>query len=321
MTNEGSSGNPLGASFDAVEYGRGQFSALAYVSATSARDVHILRFRRAFEKAGMTRVFRYSLRVLNLMREVQELRGGYWFPTPLRVVPIAGQAIIVGSTPTRELQRHFAGVTRAGYARVLSRWYATAVPAQGLDDWLGLDTQDTIAWSELQITNALENLGPTISSGRIQFFSVQSAQTRFGSTATPLWMDDPRFSLVGRHGVILCRERMAPERFRYFLGQMKGGRLIVECSPPKDLLRLKFGFAALADKPCPVVVSSRKDKSVILLPASIPLPRPERQLLLALCTRDSSFPGKAYRVGSEAFTQLIVPRLQRLGCDVRLTDA
>lgn len=321
MTNEWTSGNPLGTSFDAVEYGRGQFSALAYVSATSAQDVHVLRLRRAFERAGMTRFFRYSLRVLSLMREVQELRGGYWFPTPLRVVPIAGQAIIVGSTSTRELQRHFSGVTRVGYARILPQLDATALPTQDLDDWLGLDIQDTVAWSELQITNASENLGPTISSSSIQFFSIRSAQTRFGTTTTPVWMDNPRSSLVGRQGVILCRECVASGRFRYFLGRMRGDRLIAECSAPKDVFRFQFGLAALADKPCTVVVSSCEDRPGITLPASIPLPRPERQLVLALCTPYWDLSRKKYRVGREAFTQLIVPRLQRLGCDVRWTGA
>lgn len=317
ISTEGASGNPLGASFDAIEYGRGQLAALAYLSATAAREVHVLRLRSSFARAGMMHNLRYSLGVLNLMREAQDLGGGYWFPTPLRIVPIDGQAILVGPVPTHELQRHFSSVMRAGYARILPQWDGTALPSQGLDDWLGLDTQDTVTWSELQIANAQASLGPTISSGNVQFFCVRTARSLFGSTTTLAWADDPRSSLA-RQGVILCRERVAPERFRYFWGRVEGVRLIAEGSAPKDVIRLQFGLAALAGKPCTVVVSSREGESVIHLSPWIP--RPERQLVLALCTRDFSFPGKAYRVCSEAFTQLIVSRLQRLGCEVRLTD-
>lgn len=318
ITNKGASGNPLGASFDAIEYGRGQLAALAYLSATAAREVHVLRLRNSFERAGMVHKLRYSLGVLNLMREAQELGGGYWFPTPLRIVPIDGQAILVGPVPTHELQRHFSGVTRAGYARILPQWGGTALPRQDLDDWLGLDTQDTVAWSELQIANAQASLGPTISSGTVQFFCVRTARSRFGSTTTIAWTNDPRSSLAGRQGVVLCRERVASESFRYFIGRVERARLTAEGSDPKDVIRLQFGLAALAGEPCTVVVSSRESESVIHLPPWIP--RPERQLVFALCTRDFSFPGKAYRVRSETFTQLIVSKLKRLGCEVRLTD-
>jgi hypothetical protein len=318
ITDEGTSGIPFGASFDAIEYGRGQLAALAYLSTTAAREVHVLRLRSSFARAGMVHKLRFSLRVLNLMREAQELGGGYWFPTSLRVVPIDGQAILVGPVPTHELQRHFSGVTRAGYARIIPQWNGTDLPSQDLDDWLGLDTQDTVAWSELQIANAQASMGPTISSGTVQFFCVQTARSRLGNTRKLAWSADPRSSIVGKQGVVLCRVRVAPESFRYFFGRVEKGRMTAEGSDPKDVIRLQFGLAALAGEPCTVLVSSRESGAVIHLPPWIP--RPERQLVFALCTRDFSFPGKAYRVRSETFTQLIVSRLKRLGCEVRLTN-
>lgn len=318
ITNKGASGNPLGASFDPVEYGRGQLAALAYLSATAAREVHVLRLRNSFERAGMVHKLRYSLWVLNLMREAQELGGGYWFPTPLRIVPIDGQAILVGSVPTHELQRHFNDVARAGYARILPQWNGITLPSQNLDDWLGLDTQDTVAWSELQIASAQASLRPTISPSNVQFFCVRTARSQFGSMTALAWTDDPRSSLAGKQGIILCRERVASESFRYFFGRVEKARLTAEGPAPKDVIRLQFGLAALAGVPCTVIVSSRESEAVVHLPPSIP--RPERQLVFALCVRDSTFPGKAYRVRSETFIHLIAPRLQRLGCEVRLSN-
>ncbi|MHB8348581.1 MAG: hypothetical protein ACYDHM_15830, partial [Acidiferrobacterales bacterium] len=265
INNKGTSGNPFDASFDAVEYGRGQVAAMAYLSATAAREVHILRLRNAFARAGVLHKLRYSLGVLNLMREVQELGGGYWFPTPLRIVPIGGQAILVGPVPTHELQRHFNDVTRAGYARILSQWDGTALPSQDLDDWLGFDHQDTVAWSELQITNAQANLGPTISSGTVQFFCARTRRSLFGNTTALAWTNDPRSSLAWRKGLILCREQIASAGFRYFLGRFENARLTAEGSVPKDVIRLQFGLAALAGEPCTVVVSTRENESIIHL--------------------------------------------------------
>lgn len=315
---EGASGTRSGTPIDVVEYGRGQVSALTYLSATSAREVHILRLRKAFERAGIVHKLRYSLSVLSLMREAQELGGGYWFPTPLRVVAIDGQAILVGPAPTHELQRHFRGVTRAGYARVLPLPKPLGLPNQKLDDWLGLRVRDSIAWSEAQIAEAQRSMSPAISSGNIQFFSVEPARAPFGSTTRPVWTNDPRSFLLQYQGMVLYRERVADQRFRYSLGRVEGARLTAEGPGLKDSARLQVGLAALAGKPFTVAVTKHDGESVFHIPTN--LPRPERQLMLALGAHDVSLPGKAYRVCTDALS-LIIERLQRLGYVVRSTHA
>jgi hypothetical protein len=192
------------------------------------------------------------------------------------------------------------------------------LPNQELDDWLGLDVRDSVVWSEARIADDRAGMGPTISSGNVQFFTVRTARAPSGSTTYPVWTDDLG-SPLAYQGVILCRERVATERFRYFLGRVEGTRLTAEGPVPRDLARLQFGFAALAGKPFTVAVASHDGESVFHMPAN--LPRPERQLTLALGVRDVSLPGKAYRVRSDAFVPLIVERLRRLGCVVRSTRA
>ena len=171
-----SDGSPI-SSLDAVEYGRGQLAASSFFSTASAREVHVLRLRHAFECAGIANQLRYALVVINLMREAQELRGGYWFPTPLRVVPIDGQAILVGISPTRELQRHFRCAARVGYARILPHDDTQALPHQDLDNWLGLKVKDSVIWSETQVENARASMGPTIPSGNVQFFTTSTKRS------------------------------------------------------------------------------------------------------------------------------------------------
>lgn len=313
-TSETSSGNPPGGPSDAVEYARGQLSAMAYLSATATREVHILRLRNSFDRAGIVHKLRYSLWVLDLMREAQELRGGYWFPTPLRAVPLDGKAILVGSAPTRELQRHFSGVARAGYARVLAQSDARGLPIQELDDWLGLHVQDSIAWSEAQIAEAQRGLGPTISPGNIQFFSVRTSRSTCGYITIPEWTDSP-MSPMKLKGMFLCRERLGHYSFRYFFGKVEGQSIVAESSTPLDVARLCSGFAALMGRPITVTIHSRNAESIIKIPGN--LPRPERQLILALGARDMSLQGKAYRVRNDIFVSLIAARLKHLGCEVR----
>lgn len=308
-----------GPSIDPLEYCRGQLAALSYVSATAAREIHVLRLRNSFERAGIGSKLRYSLWALNLMREAQELGGGYWFPTPLRVVPIDEQGILVGAIPTRELQRHFQGVARAGYARVSNRADVQSLPEQALDDWLKLEVRDTVAWSEAQVAGAQAGMGPTIAAASIQFFTVGTTRSPFGAATKPVWTDDARSSLPGPQGVVLCRERVAPERYRYFLGRVEGRRLTAEGPTPWDVTRLQFGLAALAGTPLTVNIVSRHSEFVFRFSATVP--RPEYQLTLALGVRDFTLPGKAYRVSNETFSRAIASRLRDLGCEVRSTGA
>ena len=259
----------------------------------------------------------YVFRVLDLMREVQHLGNGYWFPTPLRAVPIDGQIILVGPAPTRELQRHFPGVMRAGYARVLPQPGVHALPNQSLDDWLELEVQDTVTWSESQIAKAQAGMGPTITSGNLQFFSIGVTPSLFGKTPYPVWTDNPCASLIGQQNIVLCRERIAAQQYRYFLGRLKEGRLVTEAPAPSDLTRFQFGFTALQGNPFMVTLIAHNDGFTLHLPAK--LPRPERQLILALGFRDGSLSRKAYHVPSDIFIPSIIARLRRLGCEVRST--
>jgi hypothetical protein len=280
-----------------------------------------LRLRSSFEHAGIAHKLRYALNVLSLMREVQELGDGYWFPTPLRLVPIEKHAILLAPVPTHELRRHFHDVTRAGYARVLPQLDTQDLPIQELDEWAGANVRDSVTWSNGQIANALMSMGPTISSGNVQFFSVRTTRLPFGAIRNPIWADDSRFSLCVRQDVVLCRERVGRAYFRHFLGLVKSGRLVAEAPVPDDITRLQFGLSALAGQPITIRVDFWEGQSVFHVPGGLLLPRSERRLLYALGVRDYSLPDKAYRVCGETFVSIIHARLRSLGCEVRTSSA
>lgn len=301
-------------SIDPIEYARGYVAALSYVSATSAREVHVLRLRSTFERAGIAHKLRYALRVLDLMREVQRLEGGYWFPTPLRAVPVGEQAVLVAPSPTPELRRHFRGVTRAGYARTLRYSDAEALPTEELNDWLRLDVQDSVAWSEVQIANARAGMGPTIVSGNVEFFSLFGPRSAQEIAIRPAWTKDAR--LCAQHkGVVLCRDRVQGTYLRHFLAQVEGGKVVGEGPTPHDLARMQYGLAGLVGKPVTIPMTMGEGEAMFDVPFR--LPRAERQLVLALGVLESSFPGKVYRVRGANFISVVRDTLRRLGCEVR----
>jgi len=307
--------NPPGTIIDAIEYCRGQLSAMAFVSPSTAREVNSKRINIAFERAGIAHKLRYALWVLDFMREVQKLGDGYWFPTPLRIVPIEDQIIVVGPTSTSELQRHFPSVKRAGYARVLARRDIHGLPTQHLDNWLGLQVPDSVAWCEAYFADAKIKLVPTISPENIQFFNVRTAHSTYGDIAIPEWIDVPQPSMQFKE-IFLCRERLGRDSFRYFLGKVEGKNLLSELPIPYEVVaRLCCSFAARMGKPITVTVALCNEDFIIYTPSN--LPQSERQLILALGVRDRMLKGMAFRVCDDKFVSLIEAKLKNLGCEVR----
>lgn len=294
---------------DSIEYCRGQLSAMAYVSPSTAREVHIQKLQHSFERAGIIDKLLYSVRVLNLMREVQKLGNGYWFPTPMRIIPIDDEmGIIVGPASTGELQHHFGSVTRAGYARVLLLSDARDLPIQKLDDWLGLNVEDTIAWTKDKLLEAYSNLKETILPEKVQYFGVRTIRSNLGNITIPVWTDTTQSSLQSK-GMMLCRER-----HRYFFVKTEG-RVFESYVDTSVVGRLCFGLAALIGTPITVTIERSDSVSIFHTPRN--LPRSERQLILALGTRDMSLPGMAYRVSDDSYVSLIEAMLRNIGCEVR----
>lgn len=300
---------------DPVEFARGHLVASAYLSSTSAREVHVQRLHSAFDRAGIAGKLRFALRVLLLMREAEDLGHGYWFPTPMRAVDSDELTILVSASPTGELMRHFPSISRIGYARVISRVDADGLPRQALDQWLGDSPRSTAAWASSELHCARLALGPTSSNGNLQFFGVVASGPRQLPTYSPHWTHDPAKAIVQADGIVLCRERLSVVAFRHFVGRLDGVRLVAESNRKVDANRLQFGLAALARRNISVSAKRSTDGDVYFMPAQ--LPRPERRLLFALGQRSKCFPGKAYRVSAGAASSLLSARLTSLGTNVR----
>lgn len=302
--------------WDPIEYCRGQISALSFVTKTMARDVHILSIRKAFERAGKTQSLRYALAILDLMREIQDLGHGYWYPTPLRYVPLDDLALLIGISPTRELQRHFAGIRRAGYARVGATAEFSKIPHQDLADWMSAP-KNTAAWAELELTKARATIGPTLTSSAVELFGVSRRAACGRSVLMQSWHPARMDGNIAWKGLVLCREAL-PGYYRHFLGVLDGHRVVGEAPLPSDLSRIKFGLARLAESPITVVV--RRGSGTRTLHVFGELPRAERRLFLALGVRQASSIGKAYSFREEDYLTCVDDALTSLGVELRVSN-
>lgn len=310
-----STSNWPGAMRDPVEYGRGQIAALGYVSSNQAREIHILRLRNAFDRAGIGQTLRYVLNVLTLMREVEELKGGNWALTPPRFVPLAKGSMIIAPIPTDELSRHFAGIHRAGYARVLTEGAEIDLPRQSLDDWAGLEISDTKNWARSELRRSANEMTVTIEPQNVEFLYLRHNAGSFGTHTTPGWASDARVAAIAEDRTALCRSRLAKNYFRYFMGRLERGKVVSESPAPSDISRLQHGIAALTGRPITVLLD--EDVRGCLVRIFSVLPRPERRVLFGLAPRCDSGFGKSYQPCTREHLKVITEMLQRLGCEIR----
>jgi len=107
---------------DSLEFARGALCAASFVATNAASETRVATLHNLFERAGLAATMADALETMQFLREAEPLGGGYWIPTPVRTVDLGSdRCLLVGPQPTSELQRHFAGVRRAGAGRVMDR--------------------------------------------------------------------------------------------------------------------------------------------------------------------------------------------------------
>jgi hypothetical protein len=301
------------ASIDAIEFGRGHLSALAWVNTNAAREVHVLKLRKAFDRAGIAPKLRFALGALASMQEVQSLPSGYWLVAPVRRVDLNDLSIVVSAAPLSELKRHFPSARQAGYARLAQGSELEALPRQAREQWMRKPPLEALNWLQAALTTAKQLMGAT-TTGEVEFFAVV-AKGGFGNIAG--WTPSPHLR-CDVDGVVLCRERIAGRR-RYFLGTCIRGRVVTEAPIPEDLARLCIAMAAATDRKLTVVCASAAEHSAFHIPFW--LPRAEHQLMLALTKRQSAQMTKTYHLSENSLKQLLVQALQHMGCGLRQRHA
>ena len=270
---------------------------------------------------------------LHELRDVAHVGGGYWLPTPTRMVALrAGDearaapvdALVVGGASTRALRLswHHA-VELRGISRVLgsgeipppvredsTRW-------QRLEDWLGVPPVSLERWTADVLDRAAQRLAA--SSPDLVDFEVYSPEPT-GTRLQILRWQPVRALLRVPDSLALCRSgggRLSVGR-RYWLGTVRAapsgyGADREADLRPEDVRRLQYGLDLRAHAPTRARVSYETDWVTITLENA--LPGEERRLLLAFGTDVSAEPGRfplRYQLTRDT-AGVVLEMLSRLG--------
>lgn len=222
---------------------------------------------------------------------------GFYLPVPMRQVEMPGGGILlIGSLPTRALQRHLGPgytVHTAGFARVVDAGRGnpkiTSLPVQPFRQWLGFDGADLQGWTEGLLRDARTRLKPA--AGDIGAFEIYLPEFAPRDAQYFRWKSSEQWAKwAALHGgtprrLYLCRMRHK-QADRYWLGRLQAegeGALCSEESSvePAQVRRLQYGLDQLAS----LQVSARieaKHGAVTEVVLNSWLPPEERRLFTAL---------------------------------------
>ena len=92
-----------------IEILRAALCALTYRTPHQFEPVYVGRIKSCCERFGLSEDVKQYLEILRLLREYEDLGGGYWAPTPQRLVRLPGCQLVIAPNTTTELQRWHPG--------------------------------------------------------------------------------------------------------------------------------------------------------------------------------------------------------------------
>lgn len=304
---------PVVPALDPLEFARGALCAATFMAADAARETHVAKLHSLFERAGLAPSMEVALGTMQFLREAEPLGGGYWTAAPVRAVELAPDCyLLVGPQPTSELQRHFAGLRRAGAGRVMNRASTAALPRQSQAAWRGSDGSDARAWTQSAINSAMKQLAPSVVADNLQVFAVRQAG---GRRREPVWVSAGNSPPCEWRGVGLFRARTGATRYRYFLGKHEAGTEFLEGPAVLDAARVQCGLAALQSQPLTTTITAISGTTSISLPVAPP--RSVRRLLVALCEADPRSFGRVWTCCVPAYVPVLLEALQELSCETK----
>lgn len=296
---------------DSLEILRSALSSLAYITATQMRPVHIhrllwytARFDPQIAAVGL-------LENLEHVREAQRLSGGYWLPTPTRLVRLAEAKLIVSTAPTSELVRRWGAtaILRAGVSRFTDA-AISGVSEESLEAWLGAPA-DTKAWTAALLAEARRTLLPAdLEEDDLEVL------LRTDARSPPAWRRwRSVLPEIADDSLVLCRSAPGAAVGQMFLARVGHGRLTHQ-SPVRAChrRRIRWGMnLLLGHRIRPQVQDNGATVHFDLLRA---LPAEEARLVCALGHIEPLHAGGARIHVPRRFKATVQDILGRLGLDL-----
>ncbi|QGT82215.1 hypothetical protein [Pseudomonas coronafaciens] len=217
-----------------------------------------------------------GFKLLKLFREAESLPGGYWIPTPFRIIEIGESLVFVGILPTALgflTQR-----PSEGLCRILTPEAAKEFPREDLRSWMGgvsgNPKSEVVDFSESHRVRAR----PINHQDDIEYLSFnRMATVSAANSGQSAWSRRP--VTVVDNEIALCRQWKFGF-YRYFSSDIRSGRNISEAVINQPVSRLLYALAHQAGSP--IAFSVRYGTESVALRATEKLPAEEYRLALLL---------------------------------------
>lgn len=258
-----------------LEFVRGSLCSLSSRDNASFEAVHVSRIQRLFERLGAPGLHRVGLRLLELLREAEPLFGGYWLPTPYRVIEIERELVFIGAIPNAH---GFLGEARSeGLCRLLAQDIADRFPRQSLESWMGGTSPDPLTVvAEFKAKHALV-AAKTSNLSEVQYLSIAPSRA----------MGYPRFQWGDRAIAVLPVEQIAicrqssRGRIRYFSATLRREKLAAEAPIDIAVQRLLFAIARHVGAPVKTLIRPGQRGTEIAVDERLPIEEFRLSLLLS----------------------------------------
>ena len=245
---------------------------------------------------------RFTLNLLDDIRDVASLGNGYWLPTPVRFIKPQEeqpkQILVIGALSTRKLQNILnPRIELKGLVRVIKsdlipdEIYQDHTQWQSFGNWLGNPPEDLCKWTSQYIERCQQSHHP--SGSEVRNFDIYLPQHQHGNLQYYRWHPSTEIHSLP-DGFYLCRSRASSRYFGprgYWLGTVKeeNGQLQMEAEsliPAQDVRRLQYGFDLMYDRPTTVALEYFRGKTIFSFQNL--LPQEESRFFLALTTNVST---------------------------------
>lgn len=282
----------------------------------------LLPWRSATGDLSLDEMLKSTLQELERIDDMAAMPGGYWSPTPLRVVRLehVQRWLLLGGYPSRLLSPAVnAAIERAGVARLLCRAPADAglnaseIPER---EWRRIPQQDLIEW----VKTVLEQ-SPLTPAGELQADMYAPGMARTGAFQFDRWRSSTQGLPDGRY---LARTVSRYGMHTYYIVEIQHERVRAAGQPllgDGDIRRLQYALDRLAGHPTSILVKRQPDRWMFRIQSA--LPRAEHQLLLAIGRETTPESGTYYPrwwIVPANYAQQADQALRELGISIHYLD-
>lgn len=293
-----------------IEFARGTICSLSMHKDGCFAPVHISRIQRSFKRIGAAGLYKGGLRLVQLLHEAEPLHGGYWLPTPYRVVEIGEEFAFIGAVPN---EHGLLGRARVeGLSRFLAPDVANLFPRQSLENWMALAPQESSAVIADFVAKHMRNEIRTSNLTDVTFLHPvawkNTGQSQF------LWSNRALGVLAAGH-IAVCRQAHHG-RIRYFSARLVNGRITTEAPLDISIFRLQFAVARHAGMPVRITTKSSSRGVEVTIGERLPI---EEFRLALLVSRGIVRNGRSTTfIFSPKLAPLFCARLETLGCAMEI---